>query len=93
MCNTAATINSCSLFTVSVSNDRRVGDAVTVTHETVYSKLYILPCRSTTLPLTIATISIYATIAGSSVANVYIRHIGRERAVVVLIEALGLKHS
>ena len=33
-CNTAAT--SCSLFAVSVSNDRRVGDA---THETVYSKV------------------------------------------------------
>ena len=36
---TAATINSCSLFAVSVSNDRRVGDAATATHETVYSKV------------------------------------------------------
>ena len=51
--------NSCSLFAVSVSNDRRVGDAATATQ--CIARLYILPCRSTTLPLTIATI------AGSSV--------------------------
>ena len=38
-CNTAATINNCSLFAVSVSNDRRVDDAATATHETVYSKV------------------------------------------------------
>ena len=38
-CNTAATINSCSLFAVSVSNDQRVSDAASATHETVYSKV------------------------------------------------------
>ena len=61
-CNTAATINSCSLFAVSVSNDRQVGDAATATHETVYSEVVHPPCRSTTLPL----IDDY-----SSVANMY----------------------
>ena len=52
-------------FAVSVSNDRRVGDAATATHETVYSKVVHPPRRSTTLPLIDDYI---ATIAGSSVA-------------------------